>query len=234
LPPGYSVDDDDDGPPFRPVPGPFLPKVDVRWRGGSVWVGPGRIHVKTYPVPPRRFDHDTPLVPDDHGKLYVPPPDRHDGHRDGHNDGHQDGHRDSDDVPPPPAVDQSQHTFPGPRIPGAQGDGDHVRPAVVEQPRGQVVAPRIEVGQFVVGDVPLYPRVKVSDIDDAHPRAVPRIMAIRNPSGRGMAFVKVLAPPVPPSDVDTDDDGRKLKLEWGDYSVEVESDDGRIEIDYDN
>jgi hypothetical protein len=225
---GYKVDDDDGGH-YHPVPVPYAPNVDLRWQGGSVYIAPNRVHIQTYRQHPQHNDFVPP-----------PPPYRHDEHHD------------PGVVPPPPAIDESpdlppdsaQHTFPGPRIPGVHDGGAVPPPPVVEQPRQRVVVPPVvvpqidvpqtEAGRFVEGDAPLYARVKVNDIEDAHPRAVPRILAVRHPDGPGPVFVKVLAPPFPPSEVDTDDDNRKIKLEWDDYSVEVESDDGRIEIDYDN
>lgn len=121
-------------------------------------------------------------------------------------------------------------------------DGRYVDRGVIESPpirhgvveHGRVPPPDVRPGAFVGPEVALFAKVRVKDRDNIYPRAIPKCIAIRAPHGPGCVFVKVFVPPYPAREVDVEDGGRKLKLDYGDYEVEVESDDGRITIDYDD
>ena len=85
--------------------------------------------------------------------------------------------------------------------------------------------------------MPLYPRVKVDDADDIAPGAVPIVVAVRNPQprfGPHCVFVRVFAPACPPRRVKVNGSGHKVHLDYGKYEIEIEADDGRIEIEYDD
>jgi len=100
---------------------------------------------------------------------------------------------------------------------------------------------------------PLYPRVKVEDRDHIHPCAVPTVVQVLDPCtvddhhglfhrhhvaacdacGPQCVYVEICAPPGCPK-VKVSRNGRKVKYDYGDYKVEVESKDGYVEVDYDD
>lgn len=85
--------------------------------------------------------------------------------------------------------------------------------------------------------VPLYPHVRIDDADEAPRRGVHRILAVKSPDPArfpGCVYVKVLVPPVPCREVEVDDGGAKIKLKYGNCEVEIESEDGVIEVEYDD
>ena len=92
-------------------------------------------------------------------------------------------------------------------------------------------------GNIVDCPVPLYPRVEVEDANNIAPGAVPIVVAVRNPRprfGPECVYVRVFAPACPPRRVEVSDRGRYVRLDYGKYEVEIEADDGRIEIEYDD
>jgi hypothetical protein len=229
---GYRVyeSDDDDGDGYR-----------YRYRGPVY--GPSYQPVPQLPQLPL-----LPLLPTE-GRFYGRVEIHQDHGRDYGDFRHGDDHR-TPYVPPPPVPEPAIVPEPdvsGPQLPPLPGlDGDQSStyvpaPQVESLPRRtvevppvqhEIVAPQVRCGEFVSGPVPLFPRVKVEDREDVHPRAVPAVVAVRSPHGRGVVFVQVFVPPFPPDEVDTDDDGRSLTLEYDDYSVEIEADDGRVTVDY--
>jgi hypothetical protein len=103
---------------------------------------------------------------------------------------------------------------------------------------------RLRPGMFVTS-AELYPRVRVEDADDIHPHAVPAIIAVVDPrhgrfsrhglsgdAGVGLAFVKIFVPPQPPRSVKVKHD--EVELDWGEYEIKIESDDGVVEIEYED
>ncbi len=113
-----------------------------------------------------------------------------------------------------------------------------------------VVLPRaahnaqLRPGMFVTS-AELYPRVKIDDAHNIHPQAVPMIVAVMDPrsarrtrfaqtsgTSLGLVFVKVFAPPYPPKSVKVKHD--KVELDWGEYEIKIESEDGVVEIEYED
>lgn len=92
--------------------------------------------------------------------------------------------------------------------------------------------------------VELYHRVKYEDLDNVHPRAVKKIVAVKNPSSK-RAVCNTCVPPcvyvmicVPPSgrfeyDVKRKDYS-KVEYDYGDYEVEITSKNGIVYVDYDD
>jgi hypothetical protein len=95
---------------------------------------------------------------------------------------------------------------------------------------------QLRPGMFVTS-AELYPRVRIEDADDVHPRAVPAIVAVMAPhrgarASGALVFVKVLAPPQPPRSVKVKHD--EIELDWGDYEINIEAEDGVVEIEYED
>src|SRR5690606_13240285 len=105
---------------------------------------------------------------------------------------------------------------------------------------------------------PLYHRVEYEDLDHIHPCAVPTVVRVLDPCsvkddgcclfghrrhhdacnacqscGPQCVYVKICVPPGCPK-VKVSRNGRKVKYDYGDYKVEVETKDGYIEVDYDD
>jgi len=100
-------------------------------------------------------------------------------------------------------------------------------------------------------EVPLYHCVEYDDLDHIHPCAVPKIVKIIDPCYKPCdhrhacgccrpcppprcVYVKICVPPCGCPRVKIRDGGRKVKYDYGDYAVEIESDDGVVEVDYDD
>ncbi|WP_166820324.1 hypothetical protein [Thalassoroseus pseudoceratinae] len=231
--PAYSDYDDDDGPRYR---GPRIYDVDdddgivIRRRGyvPRGYVVPPRYPSRSYIVP-RRETYIVPqsrVVPSQ--PSYVPPPPPVIDNSYDYND-----YSAPRTVVPPPEPDD---VFSGPSLspPPVRQDAYNppaLPPASINEP---VITQPYRAGQCVSTPMQCFPRVKVKDRKDIHPAAVPTNVAIANPLGPGLVFVKVFVPPFPPEKQEVKDRGRKVKLEFDDYKVEVESKDGYIEVDYDD
>ena len=114
----------------------------------------------------------------------------------------------------------------------------------------------VEPGLPVDG-YPLYHRVEYEDLDHIHPCAVPTVVQVLDPCtvddrcclfghrrhrdpcdachecGPRCVYVKICVPPGCPK-VKVSDKGRKVKYDYGDYKVEIESEDGVVSVDYDD
>jgi hypothetical protein len=110
-----------------------------------------------------------------------------------------------------------------------------------------------------VDGYPLYHRVEYEDLDHIHPCAVPTVVQVLDPCteeddhhcclfghhrhhggcdacqacGPRCVLVKICVPPGCPK-IKVSDKGRKVKYDYGDYKVEIESEDGVVSVDYDD
>lgn len=131
------------------------------------------------------------------------------------------------------SVKHAAHYQPPPPAPGS---GSQLTP-VPAGPQGDVVPH---------GAMPLYHNVKVEDPDHIHPCAVPKVVRIVDPCWKPdrcgccapaaprCVYVKICVPPCACERVKVSKNGRKVKYDYGDYSVELKSKDGCIEVDYDD
>ncbi len=136
----------------------------------------------------------------------------------------------------------------------------HAEPYAVQglPPAGYPVeglGPGYPIGPAMGADgFPLYSRVKYEDLDHIHPCAVPTVVQVLDPCtdtgrhglfghhrrvadcdacGPQCVYVQICVPPGCPK-VKVEKHGRKVKYDYGDYKVEVESKDGYVEVDYDD
>ncbi len=114
--------------------------------------------------------------------------------------------------------------------------------------------PAYPIGPGMGGDgFPLFERVKYEDLNHIHPCAVPTVVQVMDPCSdngrRGLfghrraadcdacppqcVYVQICVPPGCPR-IKVEKHGRKVKYDYGDYKVEVESKDGYVEVDYDD
>lgn len=87
--------------------------------------------------------------------------------------------------------------------------------------------------------MPLFTNLEVEDRDNIHPCAVPTIVPIADPcapkcSGPSCVYVEICVPPCECKKVKYSKDGRKAKYDYGEYTVELESEDGVVKVDYDD
>jgi hypothetical protein len=122
-----------------------------------------------------------------------------------------------DSVPPPPAP---AWPIPGVALPN----------------EGPSAVGHYHPGDFAQSPVPLYPRVRVKDGDKAPRHAVTVVLAVANPGRHGPScvFVPVRVPTRPLRDMQVDDDGEKIELDYGDCKVEIESKRGIVTVEYDD
>jgi hypothetical protein len=115
--------------------------------------------------------------------------------------------------------------------------------AIAPPPVAIAPAPVYELGQIVTCSVPLEPHVNVHNAHEIAPRAVPTIVAVRNPHlGRfgspgcveSLVYVQVFAPSCPPDRVSISPCHTKVKLTWGRYDVEVVSCNDHVDVEYDD
>jgi hypothetical protein len=100
-----------------------------------------------------------------------------------------------------------------------------------------------ELGQIVTCTVPLAPHVRVRNSHEIAPGACPVVVAVRDPhlgawgsSGcvEGLAYVQVLAPPVPLRRATVSPCRTVVELDYGDWEITVTSANGLIEVEYDD
>lgn len=102
----------------------------------------------------------------------------------------------------------------------------------------------------------LYHCVEVEDRHNIHPCAVTKIVSVLDPCPptcgssicggcdscnscgtccpRGCVFVAICVPPCGCEEVKVSRDGAKVKYDYGEYEVEITSDDGVVKVDYDD
>lgn len=126
-------------------------------------------------------------------------------------------------------------------------------PVPVEEPPIQRIQPVPETAPGIVVPSPgpaeyqtveLYPRVKYDDLDNIHPFAVKKIVAVKDPRTKkdpclGCAppcvFVMICVPPNERFKYEVKrKDHSKIEYDYGDYEVEITSKNGVIEVDYDD
>ncbi len=100
-----------------------------------------------------------------------------------------------------------------------------------------------ELGQIVTCSVPLAPHVRVRNSHEIAPGACPVVVAVRDPhlgawgsSGcvEALAYVQVLAPPVPLRKATVSPCRTVVELDYGDWEITVTSANGVIEVEYDD
>jgi hypothetical protein len=92
--------------------------------------------------------------------------------------------------------------------------------------------------------VELYHRVKYEDRDNVHPRAVKKIVAVKDPSATGRVcgncappcvYVIICVPPTDRFEYDVKrSDHSKVEYDYGDYEIEITSNDGVVCVNYDD
>lgn len=126
------------------------------------------------------------------------------------------------------------------------------RPRTIVVPQPILEAPPVpgsfvhlphQVGEIVTCPVALEPHVQIKDACEVAPHAVPVIVAVRNPHlGRfrshgcieSLVYVEVLVPPCPPQRVRVSACKTKIRLDFGEYEVDIISRNNCVVIDYDN
>jgi len=128
------------------------------------------------------------------------------------------------------------------------------QPVSLQQGTYPTLAPGVEVppapgggAPVVAGPAPvrLFQCVEVEDPDHIAPCAVPKLVKIVDPCWRPdpcsccpqcppCVYVKICVPPCACERVKVSRKGRRVKYDYGDYSVEVTSKDGKVRVDYDD
>lgn len=89
--------------------------------------------------------------------------------------------------------------------------------------------------------VQLYDCVKYEDLDNVHPCAVTKVVAVADPCqdpcdccGPRCVYVQICVPPCGCPEIKTSHGGRHVKYDYGKYEVEIKSKKGGVvEVDYD-
>lgn len=92
--------------------------------------------------------------------------------------------------------------------------------------------------------VELYHRVKYEDLDNVHPRAVKKIVAVKDPCAKEevcgacappCVYVMICVPPMDRFEYDVKrKDHSKVEYDYGEYEIEISSDDGVVHVNYDD
>ena len=117
----------------------------------------------------------------------------------------------------------------------------------VPDPHGYVhenvpqAAPVAAWGSIVHAPVPVYDRIRVKDLDETHPHSNKVMVAVRDPNAcdrnpHATVYVPVCMPPHLPRgmSVEVKRGGEKMRMDFGDYSVDIESRRGVVTLDYDD
>ncbi|MCA9035624.1 MAG: hypothetical protein KDA91_10860 [Planctomycetaceae bacterium] len=101
-----------------------------------------------------------------------------------------------------------------------------------------------ELGQIVDVAVPLETCVKVEDLHNIAPNAVPVVVAVRDPhmspwtagciEPDRIVFVEVMAPPCPLKSLKISPCRTRIEMKFGDYEIDIRSTNDVIVIDYDD
>jgi hypothetical protein len=97
-----------------------------------------------------------------------------------------------------------------------------------------------QIGEIVDCHVPLATCVRVEDECNIAPHAVPIVVAVRDPQSchRGcqerVSFVQIFVPPCPPREIRVSPCRTRLRMDFGQYEVDIKSGNGMIVVDYDN
>ena len=107
----------------------------------------------------------------------------------------------------------------------------YVEPAPVLPP-----SPRHSCGDIVTCEVPLHKRVVYRDRGHIARNARPVTVAVRTPNGHAdqVSYVTVMAPPCEPQFVKVSPCGRRIRMDYGKYEVNITSRPNVIKVDYDN
>ena len=106
--------------------------------------------------------------------------------------------------------------------------------------QGPVMNMPHQIGEIVDCQVPLATCVQIEDECDIAPNAVPIIVAVRDPNAPldrchpQMAYVEICVPPCPPRSLRVSPCQTEIKMDFGQYDVEIKSRNGVIVVDYDN
>jgi hypothetical protein len=124
--------------------------------------------------------------------------------------------------------------------------GEPLPPAALPQhsivPEQLPLLPKM-AGPHASGPIELYRRVKYDDRDDAHPRGVKQLVAVRDPRacrkvcdccGPRLVFVEVCVPPHGCPKIKVSKDAGKVELDYGEYEIEIEVEDDEIEVEYED
>ncbi|MCA9069951.1 MAG: hypothetical protein KDA84_13555 [Planctomycetaceae bacterium] len=178
-----------------------------------------RVYREPVIVPPRYVEHHS------HGQSRYIAPQYPQGH-----------------YPAPPvnyAPRQQGPIVPAPLPPSAFDDGRGYPPQAY-QPTPVASLPQPishRPGQFVSVGVPLYPRVRVKDLDEAPRFGLHQIVAVRSPDPfnfPGCVYVKVCVPPGPCRELKVKNGGAYIKLEYSDHEIEISSSKGVVTVEYDD
>lgn len=116
-------------------------------------------------------------------------------------------------------------------------------PVLPIYPAGPVIhALPYEIGEIVDCVVPLATCVRVEDADRIAPGAVPVVVAVRDPNlpphvagcVHSVVFVEVCVPPCPMRSLTISPCKTRIKMDFGQYEVDIRSAGGTICVDYDN
>ena len=99
---------------------------------------------------------------------------------------------------------------------------------------------RHQIGEFVDTRVPLATCVRVRNLCDAAPNAIPAVIAVRDPdmcthdTEERVAYVQILVPPQPLRSLEISRCRTRIDLCFGEYDISICSKDGLITVEYDN
>lgn len=99
-----------------------------------------------------------------------------------------------------------------------------------------------QIGEIVDCIVPLATCVRVEDAHKIAPNAVPVVVAVRDPNlpphvegcVHSVVFVEVCVPPCPLRSLTISPCKTRIKMDFGQYEVDIRSTGGVIRVDYDN
>lgn len=152
-------------------------------------------------------------------------------------------------LPAPAPLEGPLHPVPDP-YPSGPAPARSFYPAAPGEPLplGSVPAPLYPGEAFPpsgpiypVEGFPLYHRVKYEDLDNIHPCAVTTVVQVLDPCenpcnscGPRCVYVKICVPPNECPKIRVSDGGREIKYKFDEYSVEIESEDGIVSVNYDD
>ncbi|MEX2287618.1 MAG: hypothetical protein WD648_11050 [Planctomycetaceae bacterium] len=129
--------------------------------------------------------------------------------------------------------------------PAPAAAGEEGPPGAHAEPMPMPTQPRIEpMPDGVHGPmdaVQLYDCVKYEDLDNIHPCAVTKIVAVPDPCQSDCdrccaryVYVQICVPPCECPEIKNSHHGKKVKYDYGKYEVEITSKKGTIYVDYDD
>lgn len=149
----------------------------------------------------------------------------------------------------PPARELLSLQLSGPEVLQAPVQPGTIAPPQITAPVVPAPAPPAELDGIPQTAIPepaprlvLFRKVKYEDLDNVHPHAIHRVVAVPDPcvdprhhvGPIPCVYVLIAVPPYGRPEIDVSHHGREIEFDYGEYEVDIEVKKGYIVVNYDD